>query len=241
MLNKHFLRFLLLFFVTQNIHAQIYTFNTVVELSDQLGNSKARKITCFYNTADSGYSFEVITNDKNTIISASLADRKSNKYFSFIEPDKIDLEKLPAISWLRFNEQVLHKKFDKEKSYDEFLKDYANNYKKTYNRTFEIVKGNSGVDTLKVLTIAKSEKKNPTVGFNAVFLFDKSEVGNWSIVDELTSDSLGYYVPIELPYPIEVLSYDVLSFAQNMRSAGAVKTTYNINQRFTVNKQNRNN
>ncbi|WP_298143352.1 hypothetical protein [Flavobacterium sp.] len=223
------------------MQAQIYTFNTVVELSEQLGKSKAKKTTCFYNTANSGYYFEVIGDDKNNVISASLADRKSNKYFNFIEIDKIDLEKFPAISWLKFNEATLIKNFSNEKSNDEFLKDYANNFKKTYKRTYEIVKGNTGVDTLKVLTVVESEKKNPKRGFNAVFLFVKSEVDNWSIVDQQTSDNLGYYVPIELPYPIQVLSYDVLSFAQNERYAGTVKTTYNINQRFTVNKQNKNN
>ncbi len=229
------------FLIFQNAMTQLYSFDAVVEISLSTNSFAAKEISCFYNTANRDYCFEFKGNDKNSFNSVRLFDRRINACISFVELDKMDLDNLTTLSGEKYKWSKIVNRLPGSATEQEYIENYGRSIKSNYYRSFEIVKGNSGVDTLKVITVPKHQKKRPKRGFKGVFTFKRSEVDNWSVIDGYMTHTIGQYLPLNLPYPIQVLTFDVFSFSQKDRFAGTVNTTANINQRFTIDQRNKTN
>jgi hypothetical protein len=226
------------FLIFQNALSQLYSFDAAVEISFSANSYSAKEISCFYNTSNRDYCFEFKGDNKSSFKSVSLVDRKLNAYIRFVELDKIDLDNLAALSVAKFKWSKLVSRLYSSATDEEYLKKYAESFTQNYSRSFEIIKGNSGVDTLKVLTVPKHQKKRPKSGFKGVFTFKRSDVDNWSVIDGYMSHNISQYLPLNLPYPIEVLTFEVISFAMKLKDVGTVKTT-KINQQITIDKKNK--
>lgn len=94
-------------------------------------------------------------------------------------------------------------------------------------RTYEIIEGNAGIDTL-IITLHSQYKKRKNLQFSSktIIVFTKSSTDYWQAFDHILNSTIAIHAPLKLPFPIKILSFTeevINSKSENSTKSGILE------------------
>ncbi len=95
--------------------------------------------------------------------------------------------------------------YERETKLEDLKKHYSKNQTE---RTFQIIEGKSGIDTLIVVLNSQYKKRKKLRYYSkTVVLFTKSSTDYWHAFDHILKANIAVHAPLKLPFPIKIISF----------------------------------